>query len=153
MTKKAKAVEAAVEAVVEVANEVVEAVVEAMDEPVADTIIKEEKEEQARQDIINELNVRLTLGKTRAQSAGWLADEHADLKDADRKALLDIVYEQRKAMHERAIRVLRTGKQVGATNASISENLCATMGWKKSTADTLIGYYSYMVEYARQINE
>jgi hypothetical protein len=50
----------------------------------------------------------------------------------------------------KAIAILIKGKSWGQSNKQIEEELMKQMGWTKSTAATLLSYYSYMQEYARQ---
>lgn len=94
-------------------------------------------------------------GKTKKECEGWLAFEHSNLKAADAKAILSAVFGEGRSTatdHAKAIRILIAGKAAGKKNKEIVEDLGIHMGWKENTSATLLSYYAFMVEYARQVN-
>jgi len=98
-----------------------------------------------------ELNNMKNDGKTRAQCAGWLA--YMGVTTDDAKLLLADVFGNSRgnADHARAVEILIAGKSSGLTNKEIIAQLCDALSWRESTAATLLAYYSYMIEYAKQI--
>lgn len=94
-------------------------------------------------------------GANRTKARAWLFAMH-NIEGDDASALIDKVLgagrTQDKETKEKAIKIVIAGKAANKTNKVIVSELMAALNWKKSTADTLLSYYSYMQEYARQVN-
>ena len=92
-------------------------------------------------------------GSSRDESVGYLMMQHGFKYDDARKLCIEVYGANGRgsADHATAVNILIRAKADNMTNKEIVAELCDRLAWKESTAATLLAYYSYMVEYAKQI--
>lgn len=103
--------------------------------------------------IVAQLSELKQSGKTRKQALGWLSFEHGiDGKPAT--ALINRVYPRSGSGASKAdiVTFIIHSVNTGATNKVTTERLCKRFNFAPSTGKTIMSHLSYMVEYAKQVN-